>query len=109
MQTDFENYFNKSVSENIRDQNYKMLLNDELHLCETQQIVYDALVDGKKTDKEIAIFSGLPLSSVCGRRNELVKIGIVEAVGTKLMPDYKNCMHPNTLWGLTVGGFSIER
>jgi predicted transcriptional regulator len=51
-------------------------------------------------DKQIAKHTGLPLQSVCGRRNELVKAGLVESVGFDYFPDYNGMMRKNTLWAL---------
>jgi DNA-binding MarR family transcriptional regulator len=91
----------KSLSEIVRNEVYKKL--DELKLSNAQLRVLDVIErhhPGGIHDKYIAKATGMPITSVCGRRNELIKAGIVEAVGWDLVPDYKGEMHKNTLWGL---------
>jgi len=39
--------------------------------------------NGPITDREIAIKAQLPRHSICGRRNELVELGLVRRAGTK--------------------------
>lgn len=38
---------------------------------------------GEATDKEISVMLGLNINAVTGRRNELVKLGIVESCGRR--------------------------
>jgi len=101
---EWEAYQHKSISEQARDENYKKLQNDECHLCKTQECVLKALQNNPEglCDKEISKKTGLPISSVCGRRNELVKMGLIQPDGTIEYPDYKNSMRMVTRWRLSV-------
>jgi len=86
----------------VRNTNYHMLDSSEINNC--QRIVLEELLkhsDGIN-DKGIAANTGLPLSSVCARRNELMQQGLVASVGVCVYPDYKNRMRPNTLWGIVI-------
>ena len=95
----FDGDYDKSISELIRDDNYKELVSDESRLCRTQQMVYDTLYGKTLCDKQIAVLTGLPISSVCGRRNELVKMGLIEPSDEPIeYPDYTGCMRLNTGW-----------
>lgn len=90
----------KTVSENVRDINYQEIVLDDERLCRTQKMVYDTLQSfGVLCDKAISEKTGLPVSSVCGRRNELVKLGLVEASPDPVeYPDYNGCIRLNTGW-----------
>lgn len=95
----------KSISEVNRDENYKQILNDDNHLCYTQQLVFDVIASyGSISDREIVDIlskqgTPLPLSSVNGRRNELVKMGKVIADEQPITrPDYRNQMRTVTGW-----------
>lgn len=86
----------------VRNTNYHMMETEELN--NGQRIVLEELLkhpDGIN-DKGIAANTGLPLSSVCARRNELMKQGLVKWVGTCVYPDYRNRMRPNSLWGVVI-------
>ena len=47
-----------------------------------QRSVYDSLAKGAKTDHEIAADTGLLIQSICGARNRLIELNLVE--GTSL-------------------------
>jgi len=86
----------------IRNANYHMITPDELSNC--QHIVLEEILkhpDGIN-DKGIAANTGLPLSSVCGRRNELMKQGLVASVGFCFYPDYKGKTRYNNVWGVVI-------
>jgi len=91
-----------SLSKCVRNINYHMFDNEELNKC--QRIILEEILKHPKgiNDKKIAVNTGLPLSSVCARRNELIKQGFVVSVGVCVYPDYKGRMRPNTLWGVVI-------
>ena len=62
---------------------YKEILGDGT-IGYAQEKVLTFLLGGKADDKEIMMNTALSLSSVCGRRNELVEMGLVEDTGTKI-------------------------
>jgi len=63
------------ISRNI---SYHETMNDQKTLCQSRQIVYDAILShtckGGITDQDIANITGMPLSSVNARRNEINKV-----------------------------------
>jgi len=90
----------KTLSELVRDEAYEKLEN--VSLCNAQLKVLKAIEnypDGVP-DKLISQETGMPVTSVNGRRNELVALGLVEAVGWDYYPDYQGKMRKNTLWSL---------
>lgn len=91
-----------SLSKCVRNINYHMLDGSEINNC--QRIVLEEILKHPKgiNDKKIAANTGLPLSSVCARRNELMQQELVVSVGVCVYPDYKNRMRPNTLWGVVI-------
>jgi hypothetical protein len=91
-----------SIGKCVRNINYHMLDNEELNNC--QRIILEEIIKHPKgiNDKKIAANTGLPLSSVCARRNELMQQGFVKSVGVCFYPDYKNRLRPNTLWGIVI-------
>lgn len=104
----------KSISENVRDYNYKKLNEDVEHLSHQQQLVYNALCDNPQglCDREIQkyIWSEygikISISSINGRRNELVDYNLVKADGrTPSPPDYNNQIRLVTNWKIATGGF----
>jgi len=62
---------------------YKEILGDGT-IGYAQEKVLTYLLKYKADDKEIVMNTGLSLSSVCGRRNELIEMGLVEDAGTKI-------------------------
>jgi len=86
----------------VRNANYHMMDSSEVNKC--QRIVLEELLKHPKgtNDKGTAVSTGLPLSSVCARRNELVKMGLVAAIGIGYYPDYKGRLRPNILWGIVI-------
>lgn len=56
-----------------------------------------AYVDGPLTDREAASVLSVAISTICARRNELVKLKLVKAVDTV----QGECGVRNTRWGLT--------
>lgn len=91
-----------SISEKVRNHNYQQIQNDEKTLCKTQQLVYHCIANHPEgiCDKQIRDEIGLPLSSICGRRNELMEIGLITAIDSRPYPDYNNRMRLNTFWGI---------
>jgi hypothetical protein len=89
-----------SLSKSVRNVNYQML--DDVEISNCQRIVLEEILKHPKgiNDKGIAANTGLPLSSVCARRNELMQQGLVVSIGVRVYPDYKGRMRPNTLWGI---------
>jgi hypothetical protein len=90
------------IGKAVRNTNYHMM--DSVELNNGQRIVLEELLkhpDGIN-DKGIAVNTGLPLSSVCGRRNELMKQGLVAAIGIGIYPDYKGRFRPNITWGVVI-------
>jgi len=86
----------------VRNANFHMMDTEELN--NGQRIVLEELLkhpDGIN-DKGVAVNTGLPLSSVCARRNELMQQGLVASVGIGYYPDYKGRLRPNTLWGIVI-------
>ncbi|MCJ7458315.1 MAG: hypothetical protein MUP17_04930 [candidate division Zixibacteria bacterium] len=72
-----------------------------MKLGERQQMVLDCLrsqPDGL-TDKGIAIMTGLSLSCVCGRRNELMHIDLVIPYSIETY-DGGDGTVPNIVWGV---------
>jgi len=106
LQTNFENYKfgDKTLSEKVRDSNYKQVMQDVEQLSTTQELVLQALQEHPEglCDKEISKITGLPVTSVCARRNELVKMRMVASDGTIEYPDYRNHMRLVTRWRLTL-------
>ena len=90
------------VSESVRNANYHMMESEELDNC--KRIILEELLRHPEgiNDKGTAVNTGLPLSSVCARRNELVKMGLIKAVGIGYYPDYKGRLRPNTMWGVVI-------
>lgn len=91
----------KTLSEMVRDETLRNL--DKYDLCNAQLKVLEAIElhhpDGVP-DKQISNHTGMPITSVCARRNELIAVGLVESVGFDYLPDYQGKMRKNTLWGL---------
>jgi len=99
---EFEVKQSKFISESVRNANYHMLDDVEINTC--QHLVFEEILkhpDGIN-DKGIAVNTGLPLSSVCARRNELVQHRLVAAIGISHYPDYRGRLRPNTMWGVVV-------
>jgi len=102
----------KSISENVRDYNYKKLNEDVEHLSHQQQLVYNALCDNPQglCDRGIQKYIWneygikISISSINGRRNELVDYNLVKADGrTPSPPDYNNQIRLVTNWKIADG------
>ena len=95
---DFEEESKINISESVRNATYQMIKPD---LPEKRQRVYEVILahpDGI-TNKQIASILRWPINCVTGRVAELRdKEHLVEAAGTKPMPDYEGKVHPNTIW-----------
>lgn len=76
--------------EQTRNTNYKDLQNNADVLCNTQKQVYDILLKNPEglCDKQISEKTGLQISTVTGRRNELITMGLVILSDTPI--DYPN-------------------
>lgn len=96
----------KTISENVRDINLQKI--DEKTLSYTQDLVYKAITAHPNgiCDKKIQQYikqeynEYLPISSINGRRNDLIKKKLVTPVGTKYIPDHNGRTRLNTLWGI---------
>jgi len=77
-----------------------------VELGEKQQMVLGCLQrfpDGL-TDKMIAVETGLSLSSVCGRRNELMQMGLVCPVSIcSYVDEMYGSLKSNIIWGVCNG------
>lgn len=86
------------VGEAVRNATYRMIKPD---LPEKRQRVYEVILAHPNgiTNKDIAKALRWPINCVTGRVAELRdKEKLIEAVGTKPMPDYEGKVHPNTIW-----------
>jgi len=85
------------VGKAVRNATYQII---KPHLCETRQRVYEIILQHPEgiCNKQIALEWGVPINCVTGRVTELRKEGLVDACGTKAIPDHRGRMHPNTLW-----------
>jgi predicted transcriptional regulator len=85
------------VGKMVRNINYQ---NIQSHISNEQQIVYACLLQYPEglTDHEIAESTNLPLSSVNGRRNELMHHNLVKPVGIATYDD--RGVHIRTMWGV---------
>ena len=74
----------------------------EAELGEKQQLVYDCLFEHPDglNDKGIAMLTNLSLSSVCGRRNELLHMGKVIPYTIHTYDDESGKCVPNIIWGI---------
>ena len=85
-----------------RDISYKETMNDIEELGRVQQVVYDIIRSHSKkggiTDQDIATITGIPLSSVNARRNELIKYGLVRDNGNIQYYDDRGHCRYRTLW-----------
>jgi len=86
------------LSERVRNESYKNLVNDLGHM---QKQVLECLEKQDATDIEISIDTGLSLSCVNGRRNELVDMNLVCARGKSFNENTKQF---NTIWGVVLFG-----
>ena len=88
---------NFPISESVRNATYNII---KPHLPECRQRVYEIILQHPEgiSNKQIAIEWGVPINSVTGRVTELRQADLVDACGTKPVPDYGGRMHPNTLW-----------
>lgn len=57
---------------------------------------------GEATDNELEAVCGLKLSAICGRRNELMKLGIVEGFAGRKKPSPYENGNPNQIWELNL-------
>jgi transcription initiation factor IIE alpha subunit len=87
-----------SISKSIRNASYQ---NAKPRIGHEQQIVYTMLLQHPEglTDHEIAELTGLSLSSVNGRRNELMHQKLVRSVGIATYNDNNSTLRLRTLWG----------
>lgn len=82
----------------VRDISYKNIINQS-HTDIQREIVGRIIASHPEgiTDREICMMTGIRLSSVNARRNELSNIG---AVGIAVYTDDHGDSHLNTLWGI---------
>lgn len=87
-----------SISKSVRNASYQ---NIKPHIGHEQQIVYTMLLQHPEglTDHEIAVLTNLSLSSVNGRRNELMHQGLVREIGLATYDDENGTLRLRTLWG----------
>ena len=85
-----------------RDISYKETIDDVEELGRLQQVVYDTIRShsekGGITDQDIATITGISLSSVNARRNELYKRGLVLDNGNIQYYDDRGHCRYRTLW-----------
>ena len=95
---DFEEKQVIPIGEAVRNATYQMIKPD---LPDKRQRVYEVILAHPEgiTNKGIAKTLMWPINCVTGRVAELRdKEQLVEAAGTKPMPDYEGKVHPNTIW-----------
>lgn len=87
-----------SISESVRNASYH---NIKPRIGHEQQMVYTILLQHPEglTDHEIASLTGLSLSSVNGRRNELMHQRLVKLAGIATYDDENGTLRLRTLWG----------
>jgi hypothetical protein len=87
-----------SISKSVRDISYQ---NIQPRLGHEQQTIHTVLLQHPEglTDHEIAILTNLSLSSVNGRRNELMHQRLVEVIGIATYDDENGTLRLRTLWG----------
>ena len=97
------------LGEAVRNVSYKMVQEDKEHLGECQRMVLECLLKHPKglNDKTIAKETGLPKTSVCARRNELMSLGLVSSGGVGYFPDYRGRLRANTLWVIKNNGGGV--
>lgn len=83
------------LGKKVRNESYNNLT--ARHLGKCQQLVYEALSEESLTDSELSERTGLRRSSVNGRRNELVSMGLVIASHRKTIRD-NGRKRVNTVW-----------
>lgn len=85
------------VGKAVRNATFRQI---QVHLPECRQRVLEVILSHPKgvCNKEIALELGWAINSVTGRVSELRGLGLVGSNGTKLMPDHRGRMHPNTIW-----------
>ena len=92
----------QSESRLNRDFSYHQLQQDTAELSRLQQVVYDTIKThtdkGGITDQDIELITGIRLSSVNGRRNELMKKGLIYDDGSDMFYDDRGICHRRTLW-----------
>lgn len=64
-------------------------------LGDKQKVVFETLKSFNRTDQEIANELGWPINCVNGRRNELVKKGLIKKVGIRIQNG-----RPAIVWGI---------
>ena len=96
-----------SIGKAVRNASFHSL--DPEHLGECQRLVFECLLKHPKglNDKGIRDETGLPKTSVCARRNELMKLNLVGSCGIGYFPDYKGRLRANTLWSIISNGGTI--
>lgn len=89
----------KSISKQVRDASY--IVNQDVFISK-RDIVYSEIMKHPEgiTDQEISIFTGISLSCVNGRRNEIVPKPI--PVALCVYNDDDGNSHMRTMWGIVL-------
>lgn len=91
-----------SLSEWNRNVTYNEMQQDEIQLTKDQNTVLSCIEShtnyGGITDHEISTITGMCLSGVNGRRNELVKKGLVRSQGSDTYYNDRGHKKNRTLW-----------
>jgi hypothetical protein len=70
---------------------YLKLQDDPIKLGHLQELVFNAIKDNPlKCDKELSEITGLELSCINGRRNELEEMKLIESAGKKKNGNNRN-------------------
>lgn len=102
------NWYDISLGKRVKAESYQQICMDVEYLSHWQTIIYQVISEHPVgiCDKEIKrvimdeFEIDLPISSICARRNELIDVGLVCAVGVMEYPDYSGMVRKNTLWGI---------
>jgi len=94
------------ISEQNRNEAYLELLSSE-KITPQQNLVYEALFNNPdSTDQELSAITGLPMSSINGRRNELVELNLISEVGKKWCEETNSW---RTTWRILKNGESTTQ
>ena len=89
--------FDTSVSKMVRNISYQQCMEDKE--TDRQRDIVESIIDEYPegiTDRGISIETGLPISTVCARRNEIPRVTAIGLI-TYVNENGRNIM--NTLWG----------
>lgn len=90
-------------TEQVRNESFKKVLDDEKYLSGSKRKVLDQLLDGPKTLQEISEVTGMKEHLVAARLNDLREDKFVKATGTKKFNPLTN--KNNSLWEINKNKF----